>query len=185
MRSLVAFLSLLLVGCTTARGRAIEAATAAEARGDTLGAPRAWAEACSLEPEDCPRAAQAREAAVVEAVEAASPACGAGEAGACTAALRQVRALAPDDGRVLALVEAAVRPAARSLLDAALLERARQRVADCPAADALDDAGLRCRAEVLRFSGLPADGGGLLAALAGGPVACRAAVRATSLDPAP
>ena len=69
---------------------------------------------------------------------------------------------------------AAVRPAARALLDEALLERARRRALACPS-PGTDDETLRCRAEVLRLSGQPADGSELLAALAGGPIACRAA----------
>ena len=126
MRSLLLLVSLLLAGCTSARDRAIERATAADQRGDLVASARAWAEACGLEPEDCPRAAQAREAAVGEALQSATPACAGGDTARCAEALRAARTLAPDDERLLALAE----------------DAGRLQLAAC--GDAADLAGLRC-----------------------------------------
>jgi hypothetical protein len=68
---------------------------------------------------------------------------------------------------------AAVRAAAGALLDEALHTLAKERALACASAGQLDDASLRCRAEVRRLSGQPADGSDLLAALAGGRIDCR------------
>ena len=125
MRS-IPLLLLLLVGCTSARDRAVERATAAGERGDLVAAAHAWAEACGLAPEDCPRAEQAREAAIAEAVQVATPPCSAGDTARCAQALRAARTLAPADARLLAIVE----------------DAGRRQLATC--GDAQDLAGLRC-----------------------------------------
>lgn len=107
MRSLLLIAVVVLVGCTSARDRAVERASAALERGDLVAAAIAWQEACAHDAEDCPRAAHVREEAIAEAVLGATPACTDGETTRCVEALRHVRKLATDEPRVIALLEQA------------------------------------------------------------------------------